>query len=168
MYHVDLACILIKGQSKWDILTYEREGFTSNKCAEKAESIHCMQRCVYAGQYCAHALFFIFLQMSVYLRVISRDVLRRSCFYSFLLRLSSSKITMHCNFWSSHRSFFFFFVDVVVHGDTVLYCVDTKNQLELRGERKRTKRLTRQISLHMLTNALINIQLFDDIIVPSD
>lgn len=58
---------------------------------------------------CIRPIFFIFFQMSVYLGVINRDAPRQSCPLSFLQLLSSSKITMRCNFWSTFIVYFSFF-----------------------------------------------------------
>ncbi len=48
--------------------------------------------------------------MSVYLGVINRDAFRQSFLHSFILRLSSLKIAMRCNFWSFQSPFLFLLV----------------------------------------------------------
>jgi len=81
-------------------------------------------------------------------------------FYSFILRLSSSKIQWDATFDLLIVSSFFFSVTISF--------VSYIQRINLNwDDKEKNKSLTKQICLRMLTNSIINIQLLNDIIIQS-
>jgi len=162
LYHVVLPCILIKNNRN-DIFSQINVKDLRQINAKRKRLVYIVCIYVYMMVNIVYTPYSSFSSKWVFTLVLLAEM-RLDDFvfflilYSFILRLSSSKIAMRCNFWSSHRPFFF------VVGVTIL-CLIYIQRINLKwDDKEKNKRSIRQICLCMLKNVIINIQLLDNII----